>query len=185
MTGETQQPAPDLNPAQTLGAVDRLDPALDALIASDALSRPNGIAFSPDEKTLYVANSDPERPIWMAYDVQEDGTLSNDRIFLDAIHLTADKPGMPDGLKVGHQGNLFATGPGGVLVFSPDGNHLGTINTTVATANCAFGKHPLHHRRHVPPSHPSIDTRIKYCGTSALRSWCKVCVYRNSYRAGS
>jgi len=108
-------------------------------LLTDELSRPNGIAFSPDEKTLYVANSDPERAIWMAYDVQDDGTLANGRVFFDATHWVETKTGLPDGLKVDQNGNVFATGPGGVLVFSPDGTHLGTINTTEATANCAFG----------------------------------------------
>ena len=109
-------------------------------LLTDELSRPNGIAFSPDEQTLYVANSDPERAIWMAYDVAEDGTLANGRVFFDATDLvTAGKKGLPDGLKIDASGNLFATGPGGVLIFSPDGTHLGTINTTQATANCAFG----------------------------------------------
>ncbi|MCY3630221.1 MAG: SMP-30/gluconolactonase/LRE family protein [Rhodothermaceae bacterium] len=104
------------------------------------LSRPNGLAFSPDEKTLYVANSDPENAIWMAYDVLPDGGIENGRVFFDATSLVEDGlSGLPDGLKVDLAGNLFATGPGGVLVFNPEGVHLGTINTTQATANCAFG----------------------------------------------
>jgi gluconolactonase len=109
-------------------------------LLTDQLSRPNGIAFSPDEQTLYVANSDPERAVWMAFDVQDDGTLTNGRVLLDVTNLVGDdNPGLPDGLKVDKNGNLFATGPGGVLVIAPDGTHLGTINTTQATANCAFG----------------------------------------------
>ena len=103
------------------------------------LSRPNGIAFSPDEKTLYVANSDRQRLLWMAYDVQPDGSIANGRIFCDATEWPGKRPGSPDGLKVDQEGNLFATGPGGVLVFSPDGTHLGTIMTGQATSNCAFG----------------------------------------------
>ena len=109
-------------------------------LLTDELSRPNGIAFSPDEQTLYVANSDPERALWMAYDVADDGSIANGRVFFDATDLVKQgKKGLPDGLKIDADGNLFATGPGGVLVFSPDGTHLGTINTTEATANCAFG----------------------------------------------
>jgi gluconolactonase len=104
------------------------------------LTRPNGIAFSPDEKTLYVAVSDPDRAVWMAYDVQADGTLARGRVFFDATALGKQgRKGLPDGMKVDRAGHLFATGPGGVLVFAPDGTHLGTISTGEATANCAFG----------------------------------------------
>lgn len=102
-----------------------------------SLTRPNGIALSPDEKTLYVANSDTERAIWMAYDITEDG-VTNGRLFFDATSSVPDKKGLPDGLKVNTDGIIFATGPGGVLVFSPEGDHLGTINTTQPTANCAL-----------------------------------------------
>ena len=106
----------------------------------DDLSRPNGIAFSPDEQTLYVANSDPDRALWMAYDVEPDGSIANGRVFFDATDFVQQgKKGLPDGLKIDQNGNLFATGPGGVLVFAPDGTHLGTLNTTEATSNCAFG----------------------------------------------
>ena len=107
-------------------------------LLTEELSRPNGIAFSPDEKTLYVANSDPNRAIWMAFDVNEDGTLSNGRVFFDATSMV-DNNGLPDGMKVDEKGNIFATGPGGVLIFNPEGEHLGTIHTGQATANCGFG----------------------------------------------
>lgn len=101
------------------------------------MSFPNGIGLSPDEKTLYVANSDPKKAIWMAYDL-EDGKISNGRVFFDATEQTKQSKGLPDGLVVDREGNLFATGPGGVLIFSPDGTHLGTLNTGEATANCTF-----------------------------------------------
>ena len=100
---------------------------------------PNGLAFSPDEKTLYVAQSDPEKPLWKAFPVNEDGTLGPSRVFCDASRWPKDLPGVPDGMKVDHAGNLFATGPGGVNVFSPDGTLLGRINPDVSTANCVFG----------------------------------------------
>ena len=103
------------------------------------MSRPNGIAFSPDEKTLYVANSDPKNAVWMAFPVQEDGTLGNGRVFFDATAWVGSQKGLPDGMKVDIHGNLFATGPGGVHIFTPEGTHLGTLATGVATANCAFG----------------------------------------------
>lgn len=103
------------------------------------MTRPNGIAFSPDEKTLYVANSDPKQAIWMAFPVKDDGTLRSGKVFFDATKWVGMKKGLPDGLKVDQQGNLFATGPGGILLFAPDGTHLGTLNTQVPTANCAWG----------------------------------------------
>lgn len=102
------------------------------------LSKPNGIAFSPDEKTLYVANSDGEWPIWMSFPLNDDGTLGEGRVFFDASGLEGQ--GSQDGLKVDSRGNVFATGPGGVLVFSAAGKHLGTIKTGAATANFGFGE---------------------------------------------
>jgi gluconolactonase len=101
---------------------------------------PNGIAFSPDEKTLYVANSDPKKAIWMAFPVQDDGTLGAGRVFADVTSSVGSKKGLPDGMKVDKAGNLFATGPGGVLIFASDGAHLGTFATGEATANCGWGE---------------------------------------------
>ena len=98
------------------------------------LTRPNGIAFSPDEKTLYVANSDPARKIWMAYDVAANGEISSGRVFFDVTAQTAD--GLPDGMKVDSEGNLYCTGPGGIWVFSSAGKHLGTIKPPETPANC-------------------------------------------------
>ncbi|MEQ8836324.1 MAG: SMP-30/gluconolactonase/LRE family protein [Lacipirellulaceae bacterium] len=104
------------------------------------LHAPNGIALSPDEKTLYVAQSDPRKPVIIAYPIQEDGTIGKGRVFFDASELAKDRPGMPDGMKVDPAGNLFATGPGGVLIISPEGKHLGTIRPGGKVANCAFGE---------------------------------------------
>ena len=104
------------------------------------LNAPNGLAFSPDEKTLYVAQSDPEKAIWMAYPVNADGTLGTGKVLKDVTaDFKAKKPGLPDGLKVDTRGNLWATGPGGVFVIAPDGTHLGTLSTGVPTANVAWG----------------------------------------------
>jgi gluconolactonase len=101
------------------------------------LTRPNGIAFSPDERTLYVSNSDDKRKIWMRYDVAQNGSIGNGRVFFDA---TQDKnAGVPDGLKVDVHGNVWATGPSALYVFSPDGMHLGTIRPPEDPANCAWG----------------------------------------------
>ena len=109
------------------------------LLARD-LSKPNGIAFSPDEKTLYVANSDPDKPIWVLFPVKADGTLGNGKTLFDSTDWVKEKKkGLPDGMKVDKDGNLFATGPGGVHVFTADGAHLGTIATGVPTSNCNWG----------------------------------------------
>ncbi len=116
----------------------RISPEGEVFLMTDELSRPNGIAFSPDFSRCYVANSDPERPIWMVYEVDENKNFSNGRVFFDATELAKNKPGMPDGLKVNKEGILFATGPGGVLVISAEGEHLGAVSTGQATANCAF-----------------------------------------------
>lgn len=118
----------------------RLKPNGELTLLTDKVTRPNGIALSPDEKTLYVAVSDPDMPVIMAYDVKADGTIENGRVLFDAKPLM--KPGvkgLPDGMKVDRKGNLFATGPGGVLVITPKGQHLGTIKTGEATANCGWG----------------------------------------------
>ena len=105
------------------------------------LSRPNGLAFSPDEKTLYVANSDPDRAIWMSFPVNSDGTLGKGKVFADVTAMVAQKlPGLPDGMKVDASGNLFASGPGGIHIFAPDGKRLGRIETGEKTANCAWGE---------------------------------------------
>jgi gluconolactonase len=104
------------------------------------LNFPNGIGFSPDEQTLYVAVSDGKAPRVMAYAVKENGTLGAGRVFFDA--LPRRKPGVKggcDGLKVDREGNVWATGPGGVLVISPAGKLLGVINTNEPNGNCCWG----------------------------------------------
>jgi gluconolactonase len=104
------------------------------------LTFPNGIAFSPDEKVLYIAVSDSKEPRLMAYDVGADGSVSNGRVFFDARPLREKGlKGSCDGMKVDANGNVFATGPGGVLILSPEGRHLGTILTNQATGNCCWG----------------------------------------------
>ncbi|HLE25930.1 MAG TPA: SMP-30/gluconolactonase/LRE family protein [Thermodesulfobacteriota bacterium] len=103
------------------------------------IKAPNGIAFSPDEKILYVTDVDPKRSAWLAFDVKDDGTITNGRVFYDAMPFTKRMKGAPDGFKVDINGNLFAAGPGGVYVFSPDGTHLGTIVTGVPTSNVGWG----------------------------------------------
>ncbi len=101
------------------------------------MTRPNGLGFSPDEKKLYIANSDSARKIWMVFDVKADGTLANGRVFYDVTKEQA--AGVPDGMKLDRRGNLYCTGPGGIWVFSPDGKHLGTIQPPETPANCNWG----------------------------------------------
>lgn len=110
------------------------------LILLDSISRPNGLAFSPDRKVLYVANSDPKHAVWYRYDVSDDGLIHNRSVFFDASEYV-DKPdfkGLPDGLKVHSSGVIFATGPGGVWVFDADGIVLARLRTGEATSNCAL-----------------------------------------------
>ncbi len=109
-------------------------------LLSTELTRPNGIGFSPDEKTLYVAQSDPSAAIWKAFPVLDDGTLGKSRVLFDATSWVPTRPGLPDGMAIDHAGHLWATGPGGVLVLTPDGNLLGRLNTGQRTANCTFGE---------------------------------------------
>ncbi len=82
------------------------------------MTRPNGLAFSPDERRLYIAQSDQTAAIWRVFDVKADGTIDNSRVLFDATAMGKSRRGLPDGLKIDADGNLFATGPGGVLVFS-------------------------------------------------------------------
>ena len=98
--------------------------------------RPNGIAFSPDEKFLYVDNSGPKK-LWMRYRVKEDGSLKDAKVFYDAS--SDPRPGGPDGMKVDRKGNVYSTGPGGIWIFSPEGKALGTILVPERTANVNWG----------------------------------------------
>ncbi len=134
LEGNVDDPAKEI-PFQ---GVYRLDPQGNLTLLTDQMSRPNGIAQSPDEQTLYVANSDPDHAVWMAFPLQADGTLGEGRVIYDATSLVGKEKGLPDGLKVHPSGNLFATGPGGVWIITSEGEVLGKIKTGEATANCAF-----------------------------------------------
>lgn len=136
LKGLHQDPAKELE----FSGVYRLTPSGELTLLAKDLRFPNGIAFSPDEKTLYVSNSDPDYAVWMAYEVRADGTVAEGRVLFDATALVREgKKGLPDGMAIDQQGNIFGTGPGGVLVLTPEGRHLGTIETDQATANAAFG----------------------------------------------
>jgi gluconolactonase len=117
----------------------RLSISGEVILLTKEMTRPNGIAFSPDEKVLYVAQSDPENPIIKAFEVKADGTLGSGEVLYDFTSMISKYPGSPDGLKVDKNGNLFATGPGGVYVITGEGELFGRIHTGKATANCGWG----------------------------------------------
>jgi gluconolactonase len=124
----------------SFNGVYRLDPDGTVTLLDESLTFPNGIILSPDERTLYVAISDPDRPVWMAYSLDAAGWIADRRVFADSSEaLAAGRVGLPDGMAIDVNGNLFASGPGGVLVFAPDGTYLGLIATGTAIANCTFG----------------------------------------------
>ena len=116
-------------------------------LLDNKLSRPNGLGFSPDFSKLYISNSDENNPIWKVYDINDDGTVKNERIFFNATDLIIqDKKqnrfsyvGLPDGLVVDIEGNVFASGPGGILVISSKGELIGRINIDRPVSNLAFG----------------------------------------------
>jgi sugar lactone lactonase YvrE len=113
----------------------RLAPDGTLTLLDDSFERPNGLAFSPDERTLYV--DDSYRDHIRAFDVQRDGTLANGRVFADLSDPAAG--GVPDGMKVDVQGNVYCTGPGGIWVLSPEGETLGRIEVPEQPANLAWG----------------------------------------------
>ncbi len=107
-------------------------------LLTDSLTRPNGILFLNNEKELLVANSDPDKAMWYHFDITPAGTLLNPRIFFDATEMAKTKQGLPDGMKVTKSGILFATGPGGVFIFSASGKHIGHLNIPEACSNIAL-----------------------------------------------
>jgi gluconolactonase len=118
----------------------RLAPDGTLRVVDDKLAFPNGVALSPDERTLYVSCSDDVRQIVMAYSLGPDGMPTSSAVFFDASPMISpDRPGKPDGIAVDQDGRLYQTGPGGVLVISPQAELLGVIGAGRAVANCKFG----------------------------------------------
>ncbi len=110
------------------------------VLLTDSITRPNGIAITPNQKTLLIANSDPAKPYWYAFDFGPGDQLIRPRIFYDAAEAAKTEQGMPDGLKIDSKGNVFATGPGGVWIFNTEGKLLGRIKFDGLTSNCALSK---------------------------------------------
>ncbi|HSD18034.1 MAG TPA: SMP-30/gluconolactonase/LRE family protein [Thermomonas sp.] len=136
LAGIQDSPARELS----FSGVYRLDVDGTVHLLDDSLAFPNGIALSPDNRTLYVSNSDPARPVWIAYALDADGAVRSRRVLADATDLVASGArGLPDGMAVAADGTLFASAPGGVLVFTPDGRRLGRIETGGPVSNVTFG----------------------------------------------
>ena len=123
---------------QPVNGVYKLTKTGEVVLLVEDILLPNGIAISNDNKTLYVNSSDVEYPIITKFDITENG-LENREIFFDGTELIKSSEGWFDGLKVHSSGNIFSTGPGGVLILTPEGKHLATIGTTSNALNCAFG----------------------------------------------
>jgi gluconolactonase len=106
-------------------------------LIDSTFSRPNGIILSPDEKYLYVNNSDKARMIWKRYKLDKEGNIIRSNIFFDATGMVF--PGSADGMKADKKGNIYAAGPGGLIILSPQGEMIGSIKTNSMVTNCAFG----------------------------------------------
>lgn len=131
-------PKQDNDPAKELpwnGVFMLADGRLEPIVTTH--NRPNGLAFSPDERTFYLANSDADHRYWMRYDVAPDGTLRDGEVFADVSR--EPEPGLPDGFKIDSLGNMYTTGPAGIWIFTPGGRHLGTIVLPEQPANLAWG----------------------------------------------
>jgi len=107
------------------------------VLVTKELDGPNGIAFSPDEKYLYVGNWDPKKKVVMRYELNADGTVANGKVFFDMTSAPGDDA--IDGVKVDQSGNVYVSGPGGLWILSPEGKHLGTLRGPEHAHNMAWG----------------------------------------------
>lgn len=119
----------------------RINPAGQVTLIYDALIHPNGVGLSPDERTLYIGSSDENQPWITAISLDAQGNrVGEPRKFFDGRELLAKgREGLFDGLRVDAQGNVWSSGPGGIVIISPAGKHLGSLLTGRGTANLAFG----------------------------------------------
>jgi gluconolactonase len=133
------------------------DPEL--VVEQDEYEQPNGVCLSPDESLLYI--NDSPRAWIKVYDVGSDGTLSNGRMFFEGIGSGVVEEGIPDGMKCDEEGNVWVTGPGGVWVISPEGEHLGLIKIPENTGNLAWGG-PDWHTLFIPSSTSlyAVETKV-------------------------
>jgi gluconolactonase len=115
---------------------------LQLVVERDEYEQPNGLCFSPDESLLYI--NDTPRAHIKVYDVRDDGSLENGRMFFEGIGSGVIEEGIPDGMKCDERGNIWVTGPGGVWVISPDGEHLGTIEVPENVGNLSWGGDDWH-----------------------------------------
>ena len=137
-------------------------------LLTDELAAPNGLALSPDERTLYVSNADPARPVWWAFPAAADGSLGEGRVLFDATPHAGVRPGGADGIKVDAAGRLFTAGPGGIYVITPEGRHLGTVLTGSATSNCCFGEDGR--SLFITAGHSVLRVRLSTPGAAAAAS---------------
>lgn len=133
LEGRMEDPSKEL-PFQ---GVYKVKPSGETTLLCDSITRPNGIALFPGEKRLLVANSDSSKPFWYSFDIVND-SLKNATVFYNAAAALKEGKGLPDGLKIDRNGNVFATGPSGVFIFDSGAKLIGRIKLPVAAANCAL-----------------------------------------------
>jgi gluconolactonase len=159
LKGRNDSPHKELS----FNGVYRLDTDGSLHLLDKEMTFPNGLSLMPDERTLIVANSDPKRAIWMAFDLNERGDVTGKRVFAEVNDLMGEKnPGLPDGLRITGDGTVFATAPGGILIMDRNGKRLGMISTGTAIANCAFGDDG--HTLYMTSNHFLARIRLKING---------------------
>lgn len=132
-----EKQANDLKKETTWNGVYKVKRNGKVVLLVDSLTRPNGIAFFPGERKLLVANSDSQKPHWYVFDVKGD-SLTNGRIFYSVAGYNKSERGLPDGLKIDKNGNVFATGPGGIYILNKEGKLLGKLKLEEASSNCSL-----------------------------------------------